>query len=396
MDAHPSSSEYASNSNNEKHSSNGGLSKVRRARVQKSTVQGSSSSTKLLHNSQNDKHNGKGIISVVGHFEEVTGGKKMDPNILEAESSHIAVINNRQVRTGTQRSLSDTHRVGIDGKRATDLLCGCCYWEFPLEEIVCCTDGHLCCFKCLRKHVEEIIYGGLKAHGSLSCMDMGGCKESIPLSEISRVLPKDVFEKYEYRQAQEAIVEAKVEGLVYCPFCNIPYEVDKCLQVLECANTKCLKVSCIQCKKLNHLPLLCEEVQKMPGTLRGEVEERMTKAVIRECNICHTELIKMEGTCNKVRCICGNTMCYVCRQSISPSYYHFCNCITCIVEPRKPCQICNKCNLMEQLEEENEAMDAKEDALTERQFPGLLPGTPLGRQRAALTAALDARHQGLL
>ena len=176
--------------------------------------------------------------------------------------------------------------------------------------------------------------------------------------------------------------------MVYCPFCNIPYEVDKCLQVLECANTKCLKVSCIQCKKLNHLPLLCEEVQKMPGTLRGEVEERMTKAVIRECNICHTELIKMEGTCNKVRCICGNTMCYVCRQSISPSYYHFCNCITCIVEPRKPCQICNKCNLMEQLEEENEAMDAKEDALTERQFPGLLPSTPLGCQRAVVRAAL--------
>jgi len=38
-------------------------------------------------------------------------------------------------------------------------------------------------------------------------MDFDYYEESIPLSEISRALPNDVIERYEYHQAQEAIVE---------------------------------------------------------------------------------------------------------------------------------------------------------------------------------------------
>jgi TRIAD3 protein (E3 ubiquitin-protein ligase RNF216) len=65
------------------------------------------------------------------------------------------------------------------------------------------------------------------------------CDESIHLSEIRRALSHDAIEIYEYPQTQEAIVEAKIEGLVYCPFCNTPYEIDKCVQVLDCPNPKC-------------------------------------------------------------------------------------------------------------------------------------------------------------
>jgi TRIAD3 protein (E3 ubiquitin-protein ligase RNF216) len=185
------------------------------------------------------------------------------------------------------------------------------------------------------------------------------------LPEIRRALPNDVIERYEDRQARQAIVEAKIEGLVYCPFCNIPYEIDKCVQVLDCPNPKCLKASCIKCKKPSHLPLRCEEVEEKSETaLRREVEERMTKAVIRECNICHAELIKMDG-CNKLKCRCGNTMCYVCRQTISSNYTHFCHCSVLRGEPGKPCQICNKCSVAEIEVEDNEALDAKEEALKE-------------------------------
>ena len=62
--------------------------------------------------------------------------------------------------------------------------------------------------------------------------------------------------------ARNAIVEANLEGLVYCPFCTIPYEADKCLQVLDCQNPKCLKSSYIKCKKPSHLPLSYEQVLK--------------------------------------------------------------------------------------------------------------------------------------
>ena len=101
------------------------------------------------------------------------------------------------------------------------------------------------------------------------------CSESIPLSEIHRALPNNVIQKYENQQAQDAVAEAKIEDLVYYPFCEIPYEIDKCVKVLDCPNLKCLKASCIQCKKLSHLPLSCDNVEKdLETALRTEVEKR--------------------------------------------------------------------------------------------------------------------------
>jgi TRIAD3 protein (E3 ubiquitin-protein ligase RNF216) len=264
-----------------------------------------------------------------------------------------------------------------------DIECGCCYCEFSFEEMVQCADGHLFCSRCLRRHVEEITFGGFKSHASIPCMDTSGCNESIPLSEVRRALPNDVIERYEQRQAQEAIVQAKLEDLVYCPFCNFPCEVDKDVHVLECPNPKCLKDSCTQCKEASHIPLRCEEVEKISETaLRRKVEEMMTKAVIRECNSCKSELIKTDG-CNKVTCRCGSTMCYVCRQTISRNYSHFCQHTR---EPGKPCQTCNLCSLWEKEVEDNVALAAKEEALkqlTEKE-PKLLDrkiGPPLKRQR---------------
>jgi hypothetical protein len=186
--------------------------------------------------------------------------------------------------------------------------------------------------------------------------------------------------------------------LVYCPFCNIPYDVDKCVQVLDCPNPKCLKASSIQCKKLSQLPLRCEEVEKTSETaLRREVEERMTKAVIRKCNICQAELIKAYG-CNKVRCVCGNTICYVCRRTISYLHSdHFCHCLRYSVEPGKPCQICNRCSLIENDIEDNEAFAAREEALMELvdQKPELLHqeiGPPLKKRRRHPSTEEQGHH----
>ena len=106
------------------------------------------------------------------------------------------------------------------------------------------------------------------------CQRFGELLQRMPLKNMKILLARD------------AIVEANLEGLVYCPFCSIPYDADKCLQVLNCQNPKCLKASCIKCKKLSHLPLSCEQFLKMSGTaLCREVEERMANAVIRKCNI---------------------------------------------------------------------------------------------------------------
>lgn len=113
--------------------------------------------------------------------------------------------------------------------------------------MVQCGGGHQICFECIEKQVNEILYGGLRAHGSLSCISISHCKKSIYLSEIRKVIPNDVVERYEYPQAQDALSEAKIKNLIYCPFCSVPYEIDKCALVLDCPNSKCLKASCIQC-----------------------------------------------------------------------------------------------------------------------------------------------------
>ena len=124
----------------------------------------------------------------------------------------------------------------------------------------------------------------------------------------------------------------------------------------------------------------------MPDTLRGEVEERMTKAVIRECNICHTELSRIGG-CNTVKCSCGNIMCYVCRETISPNKFHFCICdFNRRADREIRCSICKLCRMITDLVEVNDALDAKEEALKELadKEPKLLDmeiGPPIKRTR---------------
>ena len=317
-----------------------------------------------------EKEKGMAIIDGTGDFDETIGGKVVTTKILNAESSHLDMAG---ISNAESKSLSDTQGIEKDGGGAESMECKCCYWEFKLEDMIHCPVGHQFCLLCIKTRVEEMIYESLEDHDTLSCMAaMDDCDESFPSSDIWRVLPNDVFERYENRQAQHAVAGAKIEGLVYCPFCGIPYEVDTCVKVLDCPNIKCLKASCILCKKLNHLPLSCDDVDDTdPETaFRREVEERMTKAVIRKCKVCHAEAIKIDG-CNEVICRCGNTMCYVCREIVNEGVdlsdlEHFCACDDYSAEPGKQrFQNCNRCSMFEIEVEENEALAAKEEALKE-------------------------------
>ncbi|KAG0607036.1 hypothetical protein M758_9G187900 [Ceratodon purpureus] len=256
-----------------------------------------------------------------------------------------------------------------------DIECGCCCSDYRFEEMVQCAEGHLFCFTCLRRRVEESTFGGAQACTSLPCMDTSGCEEFFPWSEVKRALPPDVLAKYEQRQAEDAVVQAKITGLVYCPFCNTPWEVDPDLRVLECANESCKKASCVECREPSHIPLRCEEVEKRSETaLRRSIEERMTKALLRVCTACKAELLKSDG-CNKVTCRCGQTMCYVCRQPIVPNYKHFCQ--HARPGPKKECTLCKKCSLWEEEEEHEIVGAAREAAMKElaQDDPNLLKRT---------------------
>lgn len=89
--------------------------------------------------------------------------------------------------------------------------------------------------------------------------------------------------------------------------------------LFRCANEPdCGVTSCIKCKKKDHSPSMCEEEVVTTSNL---IAEAMTSALTRECPGCKAKFFKSEG-CNKMTCVCGKQMCYVCRVEIK-DYQHF-------------------------------------------------------------------------
>ncbi|GBG65676.1 hypothetical protein CBR_g51976 [Chara braunii] len=248
-----------------------------------------------------------------------------------------------------------------------EIECGCCYMEYPFSDMVQCAEGHLFCFSCLQRRVEESTFGNLSATGALLCMDTSGCNATFPQSEVRRALSPQVLAKYEQRQGEDSVARAQLTGLVRCPFCDFPVDLDPEEKVLHCPNKECGKGSCRLCKEPDHRPLKCEQVEKKTEmNLRVKVEEMMTKAVLRTCKSCGIELVKNDG-CNKITCRCGQHMCYVCRETIQ-DYEHFCRHPR---DPGKKCTQCKKCSLWTQENVEEVVKKAREEALKEaaRQDP---------------------------
>ena len=194
MSARSSPSYYASTSTDEKlvssYLSDHGPSKVMSSGVQWRTVQAEGSTFKGKENA---------IISGVGDFDELTGLKVVIPNNLEEEISKIkgTMYKNPKIKRRIRRILNNRQAFEMDEGWATGTLCGCFHGRFQCKNMVKCQNGHEFCFECIRRQVQEIIYGGLRAHGSLSCTDIARCNESIRSSKSRRALTKDALEKYE-------------------------------------------------------------------------------------------------------------------------------------------------------------------------------------------------------
>ncbi|XP_051063333.1 E3 ubiquitin-protein ligase RNF216-like [Phodopus roborovskii] len=229
--------------------------------------------------------------------------------------------------------------------------CGCCYGEFPFEELTHCSDAHLFCKECLIRYAQEAVFGSGKS--DLSCME-GSCTSSFPTSELERVIPQAVLYKYYERRAEEEVAAACGEELVRCPSCSYPALLDADVERFSCPNPRCSKETCRKCKGLwkEHTGLTCEELaEKDEVKYRTSIEEKMTAARVRKCPQCGTGLIKSEG-CNRMSCRCGAQMCYLCRLPID-GYEHFCQ------HPRFPgcpCQQCFRCSLWTDPTEDDEKL----------------------------------------
>ncbi|CAD6446345.1 261b9e22-de22-4335-8a77-c434bd1d6adc [Sclerotinia trifoliorum] len=204
--------------------------------------------------------------------------------------------------------------------------CACCYCDYPLNRMVHCNSEevlHWFCRGCARQTAETEI-GNSKYE--LSCMSTDGCKAGFSLEQRNQFLDELTITALERNEAEAVLRMADIENLASCPFCPFaaeypPVEINR---EFRCQAPDCEKVSCRLCKLESHIPMTCAENAKANGlSVRRQIEEAMSAAMIRNCNKCGTPFVKEEG-CNKMTCTrngCYNVQCYVCSKSCN--YDHF-------------------------------------------------------------------------
>ncbi|KYN05268.1 hypothetical protein ALC62_03791 [Cyphomyrmex costatus] len=198
--------------------------------------------------------------------------------------------------------------------KKTLLECQCCYDEYIPSKCSKCEDGHIFCNSCINKSTDMVLADG---NTRVDCLLQ--CGREFSLSVLQQVLPPTKFSILLCKQQEAEVLAAGIHGLVSCPFCyfaSIPPAED---MIFKCLNPECMKESCRLCKKLNHIPLTCNE-NKLE-TARLHLEEMMTQALVRKCYRCSRKFFKEED-CNNMTCICGAQMCYICDKPIT-DYKHF-------------------------------------------------------------------------
>lgn len=137
------------------------------------------------------------------------------------------------------------------------------------------------------------------------------------------------------------------------------------LQRFQCRSPLCSLPSCLTCFKEWHDPHVCHESAVL--SLRTTIEAARTAALKRTCPRCGLGFIKDSG-CNKLTCICGYAMCYICRQGLGrghsgEGYRHFC-------QHFRPaggvCRECHKCDLY--MNEDDVDVVKRAGALAEREW----------------------------
>lgn len=174
-------------------------------------------------------------------------------------------------------------------------------------------------------------------------------------------------------------------------------------QRFVCKNPECRRASCLECRKAWRDVHKCHESAAL--SLRTTVEAARTAALKRTCPRCGLGFVKDSG-CNKMVCVCGYAMCYICRQGLGEKkggllmlgdadnqghgYAHFC-------QHFRPmggqCSECDRCDLYK-AEDEDEivkrAGERAENEWKERNGMGDEMHVLIGGDDATVDMILDA------
>lgn len=124
-----------------------------------------------------------------------------------------------------------------------------------------------------------------------------------------------------------------------------------------CRSPSCGKQSCLHC----HSPWrdVHECYSSQLSNLQQALESAMTGAIKRTCPKCNMSFVKSAG-CNKLVCVCGYQMCYLCRADLGQEgYHHFCQHFRAT---GGQCKECEKCDLYRNEDETAVVKKAREIA----------------------------------
>lgn len=125
-----------------------------------------------------------------------------------------------------------------------------------------------------------------------------------------------------------------------------------------CRNASCGRVSCLSCSGPWRDIHSCHSSSRQ--SLRTYVEAAISEAVKRTCPKCNLSFVKAAG-CNKLVCVCGYAMCYICRSHIgTEGYSHFCTHFR--PDGGTGCLECAKCDLYKDEDEETVVAAARQKA----------------------------------
>lgn len=199
--------------------------------------------------------------------------------------------------------------------------CKCCFTEIPPRKHVKCSadNPHVFCRVCPRRTLEAEMESG---NITFKCIGDAECTGVFTEKEQRYYMSKHMVDKVSLMVAKLSISKAGIEGIVYCPHCPNAVVADNLENdIFECTNPSCLKATCMKCQKDAHAGHPCNTDAELES--RKEREEEATMRALVRCPKCTVSISKTRG-CNRVKCICGTYICYVCGVDISEvGYTHF-------------------------------------------------------------------------
>ncbi|CAG8522921.1 6090_t:CDS:2 [Funneliformis mosseae] len=100
------------------------------------------------------------------------------------------------------------------------ITCGCCYGDYPFEDLTCCNEGHLFCKDCINHLVQEGLFGQGSLRGKqIKCIEPSGCDGYFTDDQLNATLSPDIFKNYLDSLIEHSLKQSNL-SLVQCPFCT--------------------------------------------------------------------------------------------------------------------------------------------------------------------------------